>query len=251
MDTIDNEIIDSLFIELQTIKQLVSGTDSGCCNYWLIILLIVITGLMSGFVNYLSINRDEDRNRRNLYYSILLSLIGSSLVPLFLELTNSKLLKECNECTVTYFVIGGYMLIASIFASRLIAQLGKKIFDINDVQNIIDRNQTEPESTTDLPQNDIDDIQSNIEKENKSESFSKEQAIKDTNTLLANMQGSRFKYRTISGLAKTTQIDKDTVFTIIKTLELKSIVKERIRNGKSYYYLTKRGLSLRLIAKPK
>lgn len=255
MDTLNieklNQTIDSVLTVVKDISQYTQPKTNNCCDIATIICLILLTGFIGGLANYLAIKDSKEQTWRNFIYNCLLGIIGASLVPLFLQLTASKLLDNCEQCHTTFLVLGGYMLVASIFANRLIDNLGKKIFNIEDVKNEIDKAQTEPDVKDDLPKTEIEDIENKI-KDSASKSGEtltpeqKDKALEDTNKILANMQGSRYKFRTLSGIAKSTQLDENKVYVILITLKSKNVIEEIIKDDKTYYKLTERGQSLRL-----
>jgi uncharacterized protein (DUF3084 family) len=131
--------------------------------------------------------------------------------------------------------------------------LGKKIFNIEDIKKEIEKAQTEPEVKDDLPKTERAELEEKLKTEttqtNATQTLTKEQkdqAIDDTNRLLANLQGSRYKFRTLSGLAKSTQLEERKVLTILTILKSKNIIEEVTKDSKTYFKLTDRGQSLRL-----
>lgn len=253
LEQVDTLSIENLNNKIDTVLIIVDDIPKDIqpnCNILGIILIILLTGFLGGLVNYFSSNNVKGNTWKDFIYYILLGVIGASLVPLFLQLTYSKLLDNCEN--TTFLVLVGYMLIASIFSKRLIDNLGRKIFDIEDVKKEIEKAQTEPVAKEDLPKKEIQEIGEKIQEELSDPnqtltSDEKDQAIIETNKILANMQGSRYKFRTLSGIAKSTQLDENKVFVIIKTLKSKNIIEEITKNGNTYYKLTERGQSLRLI----
>lgn len=255
MDTLNieklNQTIDTVLTVVKDISQHTQPKTTTCCDIATIICLILLTGIIGGLANYLAIKDSKEQTWRNFFYNSLLGVIGASLIPLFLQLTASKLLDNCEQCYTTFLVLGGYMLVASIFAKRLIDNLGKKIFNIDDIKKEIDKAQTEPDVKDDLPKTEIEDIENKI-KESASKSGEtltpqqKDQALEDTNKILANMQGSRYKFRTLSGIVKSTQLDENKVYVILNTLKSKNVIEEITKDDKTYYKLTERGQSLRL-----
>jgi hypothetical protein len=258
MDTLNieklNRTIDTVLTIVNDISQHTQPKTSNCCDITTVIILIFLTGFIGGLANYLSIKEYKEQTWRNFFNSVLLGFIGASLVPLFLQLTSSKLLENCGLCYTTFLVLSGYMLIASIFSKRLIDNLGKKIFNLEDIKKEIEKAETEPEAKEDLPKNERDELEEKLKTETKKlnetqnlTNEEKDQAIDDTNKLLANMQGSRYKFRTLSGLAKSTQFGENKVFVILSVLKSKNIVEEVTKDGKTYFKLSDRGQSLRLL----
>ncbi|MFA7444794.1 MAG: YEATS-associated helix-containing protein [Flavobacteriaceae bacterium] len=249
MDTLDIEKIDTVLIIINDVSKYAQSNTTSCHNIWTIIILILLTGFLGGLVNYFAGRDSKENTQKNFLYDILLGVIGASLVPLFFQLTSSKLLDNCEQCDTTFLVLGGYMLIASIFSKRLIDNLGRKIFDIEDVKKEIEKAQTEPLVTgEELTETDIKEIKEKIKEEPSDlTQTEKDKNISNADKILANMQGSRYKFRTLNGIAKSTQLDKNKVFVIINILKSKNIIEEVTKNSNTYYKLTERGESLRLI----
>jgi len=72
------------------------------------------------------------------------------------------------------------------------------------------------------------------------------QHIGDINKLLAEMQGSRYKFNNLSGIAKSTRFDECKITVILDALKSKSIIEEVVMNTRSYFKLTELGQHLNL-----
>jgi hypothetical protein len=72
------------------------------------------------------------------------------------------------------------------------------------------------------------------------------QHIGDINKLLAEMQGSRYKFNNLSGIAKCTRFDERKIVVILDALKSKSIIEEVVMNTRSYFKLTELGQRLNL-----
>ena len=70
------------------------------------------------------------------------------------------------------------------------------------------------------------------------------QYINDINKLLAEMQGSRYKFNNLNGIAKSTRFDERKIVLILDALKSKSIVEEVVMNTRSYFKLTELGQRL-------
>lgn len=123
MDTLNieklNRTIDTVLTVVNDISKQTQPKSSNCCDIMTIVVLIFITGFIGRLANYLSIKDEKEQTTRNFLNSVFLGIIGASLVPLFLQLTSSKLLETCGQCYTTFLVLSSYMLIASIFSKRL------------------------------------------------------------------------------------------------------------------------------------
>jgi len=70
------------------------------------------------------------------------------------------------------------------------------------------------------------------------------QYINDINKLLAEMQGSRYKFNNLSGIARSTRFDERKIIVILDALKSKSIIEEVVMNTRSYFKLTELGQRL-------
>jgi hypothetical protein len=71
--------------------------------------------------------------------------------------------------------------------------------------------------------------------------------IGDINRLLAEMQGSRYKFNNLNGIAKSTRFDEHKIVVILDALKSKNIIEEVVMNTRSYFKLTELGQRLNLL----
>ncbi|MCG8700886.1 MAG: hypothetical protein MI922_22725 [Bacteroidales bacterium] len=131
------------------------------------IIIIAITGIFGGIVNYFRLPQTEDSFSNYIFIkSIVIGIAASSLVPLFLEMISSDLLQTSKESTIDYFIIGGFCLVSGIFSNSFIDSIGKKVLnqldnmkhEMNSVKKEVDEVTTEAEnesSSTDMSSIDL------------------------------------------------------------------------------------------------
>jgi len=116
-------------------------------HYLVIIIIIILSGLLGGFGNYLILpnhknekdksttNNSETRLDTNLFTrSIVLGIIASCMVPLFLKTISSNLLEIPPDTTSdevifnpNYFVLTGFCLLAAVLSKQFIESLYDKV----------------------------------------------------------------------------------------------------------------------------
>lgn len=167
----------------------------------IIVWIIIGTGIFGGLINYFRNVLDKDFKKTETIKPILLGLAASALVPLFLNMISSDLLKGEEIEILNYFIFLGFCLIASIFSGEFIDSIGKKVINqIREVKKEIEDSNTEDESL-------------NIEEVNKIDSLDEKKKI-----ILSAFINSRYTYRSISGLCKDTGLDKVTIKRELKDL---------------------------------
>tara|TARA_R110002050_G_scaffold243066_1_gene379394 strand:- start:17063 stop:17656 length:594 start_codon:yes stop_codon:yes gene_type:complete len=159
-----------------------------------IIWIIIGTGIFGGIINYFrNVFKDKIKIIEALK-PILLGLAAAALVPLFLNMISSDLIKSNDPTTNNYLIFLGFCLIASIFSGEFIDSIGQRaLSQIDAVQKEIEENNTENDSqiVEELINNsDLTEVQSNI---------------------LKTFINSRFTYRSISGLAKELNLSTPIV----------------------------------------
>jgi hypothetical protein len=272
MDTI--QALKNLVSENEILKQSLTKATDGtfCCQYWLLLLIILTTGVIGGLVNYLFVKPPENDGEKNMrfyldkifYYHILLAICGSALIPLFLYITSSKLFTQCDNCFFVYFVFAGYCLIGAVFARSILDNLSRKIFNIEkeqekqkqEIQNVKKEIQKEidesimPEDF--IPETKITDLSYAIEPLSTNRDIEEDVNIKaKANTEMAlvldTLQKSNFKYFTIPGISKRTKVHENNVFIIIDAFRKSGIVTSVELNNREYLMLTKIGKDFKLI----
>lgn len=102
-------------------------------HFWILVIIIIIMGAFGGFLNHLhnfDTNANEQKNKYVKYKYIFLGIGAAALVPAFLKMISSDLIKKSNDFDNNCFLIfGGFCLIAAIFSRRFITTIGEKILE--------------------------------------------------------------------------------------------------------------------------
>jgi hypothetical protein len=95
--------------------------------------IMLCSGAFGGYLNYLhnfdTIGNENKDNRIKLKY-VLLGIGSSFLVPAFLKMIASDLIKDTEQYdNISYLIFTGFCLIAAIFSRRFINTIGEKILE--------------------------------------------------------------------------------------------------------------------------
>lgn len=182
-------------------------------HYILIIILMIGAGLFGGITNYFRIEQ-EKKDLFSFLKNVLMGISASILIPLFLNMISSNLLKESASDTLKLFILFGFFLIAS---------LSSKVF----IQTIADRVLNEVKKT----KVGLEDIKKSagpiIGKETEPEeaegtgSFLNVRGFsfgEDAKKVLNALGGGKYAWRTLRGIAKEIGMPKENVLNSLNWL---------------------------------
>lgn len=231
--------------------------------YIVLVVIIILFGFLGGLINYFNKPRQEDKdlNGREFWKSIITGVGASFLVPLFLNMISSNLIIESMKSPYQLLVIGGFCLIASISAKPFIDSMTDKVVkqiqeDHKELKREVSAVAKEVDSVvgTQTEFEEVDAVREvsaihgemhEIEKDEKLQKlriYKKDEA--DVRVIKALGNDEAYKYRTESGIAKSTRIDAaelpDVLDKLIKRNYIGSITKEE----KKLFFLTPMGRAL-------
>jgi len=193
---------------------------------------------MGGLINFFILFTSQIEKKNQwwllLIKSISLGLGASIIVPLFLETISSNILEVIKTETFpekNYFVIAGFCLLASIFSKRFIedvftrvmkaekdAQEAKiKVNEFEDSKSEFDDDDIPMPSGIGLLKGVSDDIE-------------------NTKKVIKAILQSQYTYRTLSGIARDSKLDKETVANILANLKAKGFAKNKQNKQGSYIW---------------
>ncbi len=212
-------------------------------NGFVVIVLMLIGGIVGGTVNHLNL---QEKGWRFWWKQVLTSTAAALLVPLFLALTKSDLLKSLLDnkhplFSPDVFVFFSFCLLGGIASNRFIVSLSDKILqevkqtkeEVSDI-----RKQTEPL----LEQITEPDTERFFEEQ---EGESKEVDEEERKVLEA-LRHPHYKLRTISGIAVDTHLPREEVQRLLHTLKSKGLVMEvaKTRRRGIRWAITSQGLKV-------
>jgi hypothetical protein len=198
----------------------------------IIIWIIIGTGLFGGLINYFRTVYKNEIIIPEIIKPVLIGLAASALVPLFLNMISSDLLNNKDELTMNYFVFLGFCLIAAIFSGEFIDSIGQKVLNqISEVQKEIEENNTEDDTDVTPPSTEIFGAQNLKPLEEESAEYQ----------ILQSFINSKFTYRSVSGIAKQTSLDKSTTKKELIKLRKKGCVEVIQRQKGPRWKITSEG----------
>ena len=178
-------------------------------HYILIIILMIGAGMLGGITNYFS-NEQGEKFSKN----ILMGISASLLIPLFLNMISSNLLKESASDTSKLFILFGFFLIASLsskvfietLSARVLKELAKTkqiVEDLEKATGPVIGKVTEPEEAEETG------------------SFLKVRGFSldgDVKKVLNALGSGKYAWRTLRGIAKEIDMPKETVLNSLNWL---------------------------------
>lgn len=102
-------------------------------HIWILVAIMIVTGVFGGFLNYLHNFDTADNEKGSIYvkYKYIFLGIGSAiLVPAFLKMIASDLIKDSKPYdNINYLIFAGFCLVAAIFSKRFISTMGDRILE--------------------------------------------------------------------------------------------------------------------------
>ena len=217
--------------------------------YILILLAIMIAaGLLGGAVNHF-LSQETNPGQKYLGRSLWVGMAASFMVPLFLNMISSNLIDSIRGNATTpgdkskLFVFAGFCLVAAISSRAFIRTLPDRVL----------REAKEAKEQALEAKAEVAEVQSSIEpiveKETESESPSElvsaaaaEPSLEaDEKTVLQVLANGKYALRTLNGIAKETNLEKNKVGQLLHDLGKKSLVAMRLSDKGQRWFITAAG----------
>lgn len=239
-----------------------------------IVTIIIAAGLLGGLTNFFLLYNLDYKTKEcwvSFFKSILLSLCASLTVPLFLQIISNNLLdisKDTKFQEKNYFILAGFCVLAAFYSKRFLDDLYAKVNKAEKKADEAKKSATEAEkfieSQLEAEQNDSE-IEPTKTYETKAETIKAKiestanifetdindylinKADSEMEILLAELQKSKYRDRSIEGLSKTTKIHPNNIEVILRAFLRVGIVAEVKWYGKVLYRLTPQGKETKLI----
>ena len=99
-------------------------------NTWLLILIMFVAGFFGGTVNYFQSYDAKTAGWVRFWRCVIVGLGASYLVPLFLKMISSDLLKISGvDYAINLLIFFGICLVSAIFSRRFIETIGERILN--------------------------------------------------------------------------------------------------------------------------
>ena len=193
----------------------------------IIVLIMLVSGLIGGLASYY-LNESEEIS---MLKSFVLGVVASLIVPLFLNMISSNLLFEAQRQIDKIFIFAGFCLLASVFSKNFLENMYNKILQkVGDMGKQVKRIE-EASSEPDIPTGDVTE-----------ESLKQKGITKIEYELLNTLSSGRYTYRSVAGLIKQSDSDRNLVSDSINTLLSKKLIESRYM-GKNQirYFISSEG----------
>ncbi|GKX27678.1 hypothetical protein SH1V18_01580 [Vallitalea longa] len=205
--------------------------------FFKIIIIILLVGIFGGIINYLLNGMKTEKKYVSIFDVELLKCIfvgmgASLLVPLFLNMISSDIIKQAETNDYMLLVFIGFCLIASIssksfinsISEKILKELGDKVNKIEEDVKPIIQSSLEPDNDTRKNMKGTYDSLDNLEI-----------------SILKSLENSKYVYRTINGIVKELQENNERIKSNIEKLINKGLIKYKSIKNKNMYYITVKG----------
>lgn len=205
-----------------------------------ILLIIVFCGLLGGYANFHNIQFDT-----NMWFylrkCLLTGIVASAVVPLFLHIVSSDLIKVTSGVKLEvhkYFIFGGFCLIAAYSSNSFLQLISSEV--IQNLQTQVIKNEDKIEALTDK---NIDEVEiENLQALNKKEVLKEKADDVNVQNILQAFADNQYSFRTVKGLSKTIGMDTTEIRKLIDELNDKDVLKMHTRkDGSAMYSITNIG----------
>lgn len=220
-----------------------------------IVLIIVLSGLLTGITNFLisfdpRVKRSD--NRIKLASFVSLSLCASLTVPLFLQIISNNILSDLTFRNALIF--GGFCVIAGFFSQRYLDDLYAKLKTleqkVESQKEVTRAGLEETARKADEINKKVEDLEESIE-EVDSEMlpmglletlalYETEIPKADLTAVARALASSKYSARTIAGIEKETNISREQINILLEYLQNAGFTEGKLgSDGKTYWRLLK------------
>jgi len=220
-------------------------------HFWLIVCLIVAFGGLGGLVNYCLRGVEEKNKPTTLLRAVVETGTTFSIVPLFLNMISSDLLAGSRTDSLKVLVFAGFCLVAAISARAFITSLTDKVVrELKEKADaagqramVADQKATGAVETSaepaaparSVPRHEGADVRHSI-----ADLF---KIDPEDERLLKMLRDSKYKFRTVEGLASESSMDPLVVNNRLVRLQNIGYVGTVESGGRKLWYITGDGRS--------
>ncbi len=210
-----------------------------------IIALMVIAGFCGGTANF-ALSRTEHSTWLDWFWSVVIGIVASFLVPLFLNTISSSLLSGLlsgSSGKADIYVFAGFCLLAAIASKAMIQTLTQRV--LREAQEARGKAQEASKEVESLKQEIIPIIEKETEPESPDSSPFKIEAFglvgEEPKLIIKSLGNSKYSRRTTKGIQKETGVPLNKVTETLDRLEANGLaVSFRMDTG-SRWGLTMKG----------
>ena len=130
----DSNLMDSLAQIVRTSGAAVGKTDQGANYIVLMAGVMLLTGALGGYANYLNSKAEE----RHLSKSMIMGIIATITIPLFLKIVDSNLISVTTLDPYNILVFAGFCVLAAFYSAKFLEGLSGRI--LQNLQQKVEEN---------------------------------------------------------------------------------------------------------------
>lgn len=211
-----------------------------------LVLIMITVGITCGITVFL---REKEYSKSAFFVNILYGIIATLVVPLFLNLISSDIVKSIIDGADIFkyqlLIFIGFCAIAALYSKSFLERMYNKITeDLNKVKKDIKETKNEIEVIQHGMEEKPDIVKP--KKEAISE-FSKEDeaAFEKMYLVMESIYKSSYVYRTISGISKETKLENDELVPLLMKMKKIGFILIKIsKKGEKLYGLSDKGLDV-------
>jgi hypothetical protein len=227
----------------------------------LLISVMVVCGLIGGFANYVRLPADQTASGQPLLRAVTLGVIASFVVPLFLSLAKSTLTDNAAKAGAgpDLLVFSGFCLVAALYSStfldtlaeRILQQVRKEAREVKQDKDAVKQAKAEVVEIADEVESQVSepaDTDASIPlATGRSSSFVGPTTISDSERhVLDALANAQWRYRSLSGIAKDTQMGTEDARRTLESLVDRGLVGRRTgRDSEEKWFITGAGRNAR------
>jgi hypothetical protein len=218
--------------------------------YWLITSVMLASGVLGGLVNYYLLDKSSGRYMP-WWQCVIVGVAAAFIVPLFLNMIASGLIGEIlgsagrSGDASRLLVLAGFCLVAAITSRQFIDSVAKRALDqarAAAVEATEAREATEELKATVDATSEPEELDTAGGEAESAKSIASAELGDDEILVMRAMVNSSFSSRSLSGLAKQTELKADRVNVALASLMGKELVAQTTsRKGFLRWYLTTDG----------
>jgi len=174
-------------------------------SIWTILAVMTFAGAFGGLVNYF-IERRDSPEKSSMLRSLVVGIGASYLVPLFLNMISSDLMRQLDQDAGKLLVFIGFCLIAAITSSAFIRSLSDKVLQKAAEAKRLSKELSE--SMMPILAREMEPPLKRTKMENGEEAIPLDPEARKT---LDALGSGKFAWRTIDGLQQQMNLDQDCV----------------------------------------
>lgn len=198
-------------------------------QYILLPILMIGAGLLGGITNYF---RSDQEKKDSLLFlkNVFMGVSASLLIPLFLNMISSNLLKESASDSLKYFILFGFCLIASLSSKAFIQTISDRLLnEVRKTEEKLENIKTDVKAVLDKETEPAEEEEENKDSLSKIRAFSFDE---DTKKVLNALGKGRYAWRSLTGIAKEIGLPKETVLKSLNWLLSNFLVVRTVEKGR-------------------